>query len=283
MYRLNKAYLEITNVCNLTCPFCPGTRREKGFLSPVDFRLLAGRIRPHTRYLYLHLMGEPLLHPHLAQLLEIGAELDFSLMITTNGTLLPRQEPLLLASPAVEKVSVSLHSFSQGTQGPGPEEYLDGAFSFAEHFAQAGRRCALRLWNLAQQPDPAVTAFNDLVTDRLSRRFPRPWREDWQGTKLRQGVYLEWGERFDWPDLSAPQAGEAGFCRGLRDQVGILWDGTVVPCCLDHEGDIPLGNLYQQSLEEILSTPRARAIYDGFSQRRAVEPLCRRCGYRSRF
>ena len=118
MYRLNKAYLEITNVCNLTCPFCPGTRREKGFLSPVDFRLLAGRIRPHTRYLYLHLMGEPLLHPHLAQLLEIGAELDFSLMITTNGTLLPRQEPLLLASPAVEKVSVSLHSFSQGHRGP---------------------------------------------------------------------------------------------------------------------------------------------------------------------
>ena len=96
-------------------------------------------------------------------------------------------------------------------------------------------------------------------------------------------MYLEHGDKFDWPELSAPDGGETGFCYGLRDQIGVLCDGTVVPCCLDHEGDLALGNLFTQEMEEILASPRANAIYDGFSSRKAVEPLCRRCGYASRF
>ena len=100
---------------------------------------------------------------------------------------------------------------------------------------------------------------------------------------LFRSIFLEWGEKFDWPDLSAFESDRPAFCYGLRDQVGVLWDGTVVPCCLDHEGDVPLGNLYRQTLEEILDSPRARAIYDGFSQGKAREPLCRRCGFARRF
>jgi len=96
-------------------------------------------------------------------------------------------------------------------------------------------------------------------------------------------VYLEWCERFEWPDLSAQEGGGGGFCYGLLDQIGVLWDGTVVPCCLDHEGDIPLGNLFETSLDKILDTPRSRTIYDGFSQGRAAEELCRKCGYARRF
>ena len=116
----------------------------------------------------------------------------------------------------------------------------------------------------------------------MEAEFPKPWKEGRRGTGLAPNIYLEWGERFEWPDLDARE-GETRFCMGLRDQVGVLWDGTVVPCCLDHEGDIPLGNLYEQSLEDILNTPRARAIYDGFSRGRAAEELCRRCGYARRF
>ena len=96
-------------------------------------------------------------------------------------------------------------------------------------------------------------------------------------------VWLEEGERFDWPDMGAKDRGDSCFCRGLRDQIGVLCDGTVVPCCLDHEGDIALGNLFESELEEIMSTEKARRIYEGFTARKAVEPLCRRCGYARRF
>lgn len=283
MHTLQKAYLEITNICNLHCSFCPGTRRKAGSLTPEGFRILAQRIRPYTQYLYLHLMGEPLLHPQLEQILSITDELEARVILTTNGTLLPQRSGLLCGSPSVWKVSISLHSFEGNDFSSPLASYLEQCLSFARQCSQAGKRCVLRLWNLDGPQLAGANAQNQAILDQIARVFPPPWREDWQGTKLGPGVYLEWGERFVWPDLSQEQEEEQGFCRGLRDQIGVLWDGTVVPCCLDHDGDIPLGNLYQQSLEEILDGPRARALYDGFSQRRAVEPLCRRCGYRKRF
>ena len=160
---------------------------------------------------------------------------------------------------------------------------FDGCIAFARRAAQAGKRCALRLWNLDGEHTQGGNSCNEQILRRLEEVFPRPWKEGWQGTTLAPRVYLEWGERFEWPDLNADDQGQSGFCQGLRDHIGVLWDGTVVPCCLDHEGDIPLGNLYDGSLEDILSSPRARAIYNGFSQGRAAEELCRRCGYRRRF
>lgn len=282
MRQLKKAYLEITNVCNLSCDFCPGTRREPGFLSPEDFQTLAARLRPHTEYLYLHLMGEPLAHPQLEDILYRARGLDFKVMITTNGTLLGERGALLCGSPAVEKVSVSLHSF-EGNGGDGLPDYLEKCLLFARQAAEAGKKCALRLWNLDGADTQGANRQNGTILAALEEAFPGPWREGRRGTTLAPNIFLEWGEKFDWPDLSAGLSDGPAFCYGLRDQVGVLWDGTVVPCCLDHEGDIPLGSLYRQTLEEILDSPRARALYDGFSRGGASEELCRRCGFARRF
>ena len=284
MAGLKKAYLEITNVCNLRCEFCPGTRRKQGFLSPEGFEVLAGKLRPHVDYIYLHLMGEPLLHPQLSRLLEIAAELGFKVIITTNGTLLPRQAELLAQASAVYKISVSLHSF-EGNESHDTDlsHYLENTIAAVQKLSAAGKICALRLWNLDGETTRGANADNDDILARLEQAFPKPWKDNPRGASLGNKVYLEWGEKFDWPDLSAQEGTGGVFCYGLRDQIGVLWDGTVVPCCLDHEGDIPLGNLYEQSLEEILNSPRAKALYDGFSCRKAVEELCRKCGYARRF
>lgn len=275
---LKKAYLEITNVCNLNCSFCHGTGRERGFISVEAFRELAKKLRPHTDYLYLHLMGEPLLHPHLGELLAICGELGFHTVVTTNGVLLPEQAAVLLGAEALYKVSVSLHSFegNGGAEGPALTDYLDGVCAFAERAAAKGVIVSLRLWNGggAQGLNPAILRY-------LNARFPDPAPHR-TGLTLSPRLYLEYGERFDWPDPEGPERG-VRFCMGLRDQIGVLWDGTVVPCCLDAEGAIPLGNLFAEELDAILASPRARAIYDGFSQGRAVEALCQRCGYARRF
>ena len=274
---LQKAYLEITNVCNLNCSFCPGTRRAPRFLRVEEFRLLAGKLRRQTDYLYFHLLGEPLLHPELGALLRIAGELGFACMITTNGTLLPERGELLLEAERLRKVSISLQSF-EANPGGELEDYLSGCLAFARKAAEKGVFCELRLWNQG-----GLETLNPAIRERLEACFPLPWEESRNGWKLAERIWLDPGERFDWPDLDAPDRGERCFCYGLRNQIGVLCDGTVVPCCLDHEGDIPLGNLFTQELDEILASPRARAIYEGFSQRRAVEELCRRCGYRTRF
>lgn len=277
---LKRAYVEITSVCNLRCSFCPGTGREARFLSPEEFRLLARRLRPHAAYLYFHVMGEPLLHPELGTLLEIAAELGFRVCLTTNGTLLPRRADLLLSAPALHKLSVSLHS-AEGSGLPDLPGYLAAVWDFARSAAAGGVICALRLWNLGGRDarNEEIFAF---LTGRLGVHplsLPQPRAGSW---RLGERLYLEQAETFDWPDLTAPETGTR-FCLALRDQVAVLADGTVVPCCLDHEGDVPLGNLLTQELEEILGSPRARRIYEGFSRGKPSEELCRRCGFAKRF
>lgn len=274
---LKKAYLEITDVCNLHCAFCPGTKREKRFMTPAEFTVLAGKLRPHTDFLYFHLMGEPLLHPELEQLLRIAAGLGFRVIITTNGTLLPKRGELLLSSEAVHKINVSLQSF-EANEGGDLESYVNQCADFALRASEKGKICSLRLWNYN-----GLDSLNGEIKAVLSARFPLPWRESRGGLGLGERVWLEPGEKFDWPDLTAPDYGEACFCHGLRDQIGVLCDGTVVPCCLDREGVMALGNLFTEELDAILSGERARRIYDGFSQRRAAEALCRHCGYARRF
>ena len=273
----SRVYLEITNICNRACRFCPGTARQPGALAPEQFRLLAGKLRPYADYLYLHVMGEPLLHPQLPELLAIAGGLGFRAVLTTNGALLPQRQNALLQADALYKVSVSLHSF-EANDREDFGAYLAGCAAFGR--AARGRMIVnYRLWNLGQ----GEHARNEEILAALRAVFPEPWEQNTWGWRLEKGVFVQYGERFDWPDSSAPDRGEAGGCRALGDQLAVLCDGTVVPCCLDRDGALALGNLFEQELPEILASPRACALREGFAARRRAEPLCRRCGYAGRF
>ena len=272
-----KAYVEISNMCNLSCAFCPGTKRPSRRMSSEEFVHLAPKLRPYTRFLYFHLMGEPLCHPQLRNFLEIAHTYDFRVIITTNGTLLAKHQDKLLSAPALHKVNVSLHAFEANDLSVPFEQYLADCFAFGQQ--SKGRKLVVyRLWNQG-----GADQKNEEILDGLHKAFPDSWVTERQGTRLAERTYLEYGDKFDWPDLQAEEGDDAVFCYGLRDQLGVLCDGTVVPCCLDHEGDLALGNLFRQELSEILASPKARAIYDGFSRKKAVEALCRRCGYARRF
>lgn len=281
MRKLKRAYLEITNRCNLRCSFCPGTVRPLHDLTEAEFRLLAGRLRPGADYLYFHVMGEPLLHPLLMTFLDIAGELGFKVILTTNGTLLDRW-PGLAAHPALHKVSVSL----QALEGNGVTDfsgYLATVCDAVEQLAAGGKISVLRLWN--QGGD---CSRNGEILSYLETRFDqteldgRLWTAP-RSLKLGDHLYLEPGEKFEWPGTGGPEQAGPAFCLGLRDQIAVLSNGTAVPCCLDREGAIPLGNLFEQELEAVLDSPAARALYDGFSGRKAVHDLCRSCGYRTRF
>ena len=278
MKRFRKIYLEITNRCNLRCSFCPGTHRPPRVMEEQEFVFLLDRLAPWTDYLYFHLMGEPLGHPKLGRFLSLAGERGLRVILTTNGTLLPRQQETLLCAPSLHKVNLSLHAFEANDLAIPFETYLDGCLDFARA-AQGRKLVVFRLWN-----EGGAQEKNGEILRALEGGFPKPWTQERRGIRIGERIYLEHGDKFDWPDLSAPDGGEQVFCYGLRDQLGVLCDGTVVPCCLDHEGDIPLGNLFEQELDEILSGPRAQAIVRGFERGIAQEELCRKCGFaRSRF
>lgn len=277
----NRVYIEITNRCNLACDFCHGTKRPLGTMPPEDFRRIAERLRGETSYLYLHVLGEPLLHPQLKELLAIAGELGFRVCLVTNGTLLHKRREELLAAKSLHKVSVSLHSF-EGNGGAGDlPAYLQQVWDVCLPLSERGVLFALRLWNEGTAPrlNGAVEAF---LSQRIGRDVESLPRDARGNRTLRPNLFLERAERFGWPDLNAPESG-ANFCHGFSRQLAVLWDGTVTPCCLDSEGDIPLGNLLSQPLEEILQGERAAAMAAGFAARKPTEELCRRCGYARRF
>ena len=277
MKRFNKVYLEISNLCNLRCAFCPGTKRVPHRMTEEEFSALLPKIRPFSDYLYFHLMGEPLCHPLLSRFLELAGQAGFKVILTTNGTLLPKMQNVLLSAPALHKVNISLHAFEANDLAVPFKEYLRGCFAFGK---AAEGKCIIsyRLWNSG-----GADALNGQILDTMAQFFPRPWAEERRGPRLGQKIYLEYGDKFDWPDLTAADNGERVFCYGLRDQIGVLCDGTVVPCCLDHEGDLALGNLHETTMDAILETDRAKAIYEGFQKGKAAEELCRKCGYATRF
>lgn len=275
--RFRKIYLEISNVCNLRCSFCPGTKRPPKVMDEATFSALLPQLRPWTDYLYFHLMGEPLCHAKLDTFLRLASDAGFQVILTTNGTLLRRHQVMLLRAPGLHKVNVSLHAFEANDLQMPFAEYLDQCLSFGKA-AEGKVLVSYRLWNSG-----GLEALNGQILDAVERYFPKPWVHERRGIRIGQRIYLEHGDKFDWPDLSAQESQGAAFCYGLRDQLGVLCDGTVVPCCLDHEGDLALGNLLETPLETILDTPRAKAIYEGFSRGKAVEELCRKCGYAQRF
>ena len=274
----SKVYVEITNICNLSCSFCHGTKRAPRRMSAGEFRCVLEKLRGHTRYVYFHLMGEPLSHPELPELLSIAAETDMSCCITTNGFLLDKCAGTLLSAEQLYKLSVSLHSFEANRTCLTLEEYLDRVLDVALPLSRKGCIVALRLWN-----EGGENELNGRIKEQLRSRLGGDWQENRSGSlRLADRLYLENAAKFEWPDMDAPECG-VQFCRGLRDQIAVLCDGTVVPCCLDAEGDLALGNIFGQSLEEILETDRAAAFYEGFSNRRPSEELCRKCGYALRF
>lgn len=268
---LKKAYIEITNVCNLSCAFCHGTRRAPRLLPPEDFRLFAEKLRPLTPYFYLHVLGEPLTHPALDAILSVCDGLAAKVTLVTNGMLIEKAGVLLLTHPCLYKTAFSLHAFDPNFPHGDPEGYLSPILAFARA-AAPGVIVVYKFWN-GGAPGKSDPYFYRRLRETYGDFTPAR-----NGYRLAENVFLDAADRFSWPDLTADETPPA-FCIALRDQLAVLSDGTVVPCCLDADGAIPLGNLYTDDPAEILRSPRARAIVDGFSAGRPTEDLCRRCGF----
>ena len=245
-------------------------------MNKAEFAIILEKLREHTKFIYYHLMGEPLTHPMLPDFIKMAGEMGYKSIITTNGTLLNKRGDELL-SAGVHKVNISLHSFENGTE-ESFNNYINQIACFAEKAAHKGTIINLRLWN-----KDLDGGKNDIILDMLKEKIQGDWNNNTGGITIRKDIYLEWGERFEWPDSGAEIKGKRFFCYGLKDQFGILSDGTIVPCCLDSEGTISLGNIFKDDLNSVLKSKRAMDIVEGFKRGEATEELCKRCGYAQRF
>ena len=284
-----RAYVEISNICNLKCSFCPEVERKQQVMSPESFTTIAQQLEGLVDEVCLHLMGEPLNHPDLASIVQVCGQYKLPINLTTNGVLLMGQRKDLLLDPIVRQVNISVHSFEANFPSREVGPYMERVLNFA---AEAGIHrpdlyINLRLWD--QQPDSGPAPTNARIRHLLQERFAVDLSPASINIKRRKQVRLSgrlsvhFDSRFTWPSMDLPVRSQQGFCHGLGSHFGIHADGSVVPCCLDKEAVINLGNSFRTSLANILSGPRAQRMRTGFDQGVLTEDLCQRCPFIARF
>ena len=260
-------------------------------MSVEQFSSLAATIAPMTNEVVLHLLGEPLSHPELGGILAAAHKNALPINIVTNGLLLTGERVDLVLNSNVRQVSISLQSFSDNFPNQDPTNYVHRVKSFVDR-ALAHRPdmyINLRFWDL-EGTTPDQTNHNHDMRQIISEEFKFSWDDIKVDVRRRKNhrltgrLYLHFDSRFLWPSRDNEVQQESGFCHGLTGHFGIHADGTLVPCCLDHKADIPLGNVFTHSVEEILNSPRATAMRKGFEKNgQLAEDLCRRCGFITRF
>lgn len=289
MKRFKKVYIEITNVCNLSCNFCPKTKRKLKFMNKEDFSHIIKEVKPYTDHIYFHLMGEPTLNENIEYFLEESYKNNLKVNLTTNGTLLNKVSDKLINAKALRQINISLHSFEANEKTVEFEEYINNVTDFINKARENSNIiCSIRLWNMDNEDLKGANGLNNDILKMLENNLDLDFSlgkrlQESKGIKLKDKVYLNMAEKFEWPDADRLALGDEVFCYGLRNQIGILADGTVVPCCLDSEGTINLGSIFEKSFKDILEGERAKNIFEGFSNRKAVEDLCKKCGYATRF
>jgi radical SAM protein with 4Fe4S-binding SPASM domain len=284
-----RTYIEISNICNLQCTFCPEVERDKKILSTTDFRKILKQVLPHTEQVCLHLMGEPLAHPEFPGILKICEEEGAVIHLVTNGTYLSKYGfDTFLKSKAIRQINFSLHSFKDNFPGQDIRPYLFDILQFSREALTEKPELYInyRFWNLLDKSQ--MREENQDIIDHICEFFQVQVNERInvalnKSKNIVGRIYFHFDSRFEWPNYAHPEQGSKGFCHALSQQIGIHADGTVVPCCLDKEAGIPLGNVLTESFESILQTKRLNDMRDGFKNHILTEELCRKCTYIKRF
>ena len=284
-----KINVEISNICNLQCSFCPEVLRPKQMMTLDLFKKIIPQIAPLTELICFHLMGDPLVHPNLSEFISLCEEHKVKIFFVTNGVLLKPEHKNILTQKIFHQVNFSLHSFFDNHPGKDPSTYLNKIFTWTDFALQNNPDLYInyRLWNLQDTRGQATEnqKMLEAIQDKFSIKID-PTHINLKKNKsfpIQGRLYLHFDSEFTWPSLDLPVLGNVGTCYGLKNHFGILADGTVVPCCLDKEGAIPLGNMTTNSLTAILNSEKTLRIIDGFNKHVLHEELCQKCQYIDRF
>lgn len=280
--RFKKIYIEITNSCNLKCSFCIQNQRTPKFMSVQEFEYVLKEIKPYTKYIYLHVLGEPLSHPYLEAILQLCFEYGIQVNMTTNGTLLAKRKEILLNAKALRQINVSLHSFTQH-EHISTDTYLKEVFDTCDALAEKGVYISYRLWNMQNHilNDETKNLINKMKVYYPALDMEQEWKRN--SITLKERRYLHFEEVFAWPSLQADIVSTQGKCYGMKSMCAILSNGEVVPCCLDSKGDCSFGNIFNQSFSSILESEIVSVFTQNLENKKLTSELCQRCGYRTRF
>lgn len=286
MKLFSRIYIEITNSCNFNCSFCRKSNREIRFMTKDEFEKIVNEVNEYTDLIMLHIKGEPLMHPELKHILNSAKMAKLKVNITTNGSLLGKNIEAL-KSDSVRQLNISLHSINKDEiNNINFDEYISNIFNSVKILRENNPNIYIsyRLWNLK---DISENSENYNIIEALEKEYKiedlKTLAKENNFVELTSKVFLNQDIEFVWPSMDDDIVSDTGRCLGLKEQIGILSDGRVVPCCLDQDGNVTLGNIFKDSLKNILESDYAKEITNGFYSNKIIPELCKRCTYRLKF
>jgi len=263
MYK--KIYVEITNACNLSCDFCIKNQRELKFMSEKEFKIILEKLKNHTKYLYFHVLGEPLMHPKINEFINL-ASLSYKVNITTNGYLIEK----IKNNKNIRQLNISLHSYNS-KYNISLDDYLNHIFEVVDTLENTF--ISYRLWGNSSNVDKILNKLNEKYNTSLSKNSLK------KNNKLKDNIYLNKEGEFIWPSMNNNYYNENGKCYGLIDHIGVLVDGTIIPCCLDTLGIINLGNIFKDDISSLKDNKLCNEMVRGFKNNKKVHELCKKCKF----
>ena len=277
MKKFKKIYIEITNICNLNCSFCSKVNRKKESMDIDTFKNIIYKIKDYTDYVYLHVKGEPLLHPNIIELINICDKYNLKVNLTTNGILFPNLVDKLSQCKNLNKINFSLHSENN------INNYCEKIFESVEKLPNT-ITVIYRLWTLKNnQLDEKSTDIVNKISKyyNLSTEVVEKTKNE-NNIKIKSTIYVDKDNEFEWPNLNSQNESD-GYCFALKTQIAMLVDGTVDPCCLDNDGIIDFGNIKEKNMEEIINSNRFQKLKQSFQQKKPCEELCKKCRFKDKF
>lgn len=264
MYK--KVYIEITNNCNLNCDFCIKNTRPHKYMSIEEFKKILSKLNGYTKYLYFHILGEPLLHPKINEFIDIASK-NYKINITTNGYLTKN----IINNKHIRQLNISLHSYNEKYK-ISLNEYMNNIFNTIDILYKY-TYISLRLWTKSKYSESILEMINKRYNTNLKINTLK------NNTTITKNIFISINKEFIWPDLNNSYYNEIGTCYALTSHIGILVDGTIVPCCLDSKGIINLGNIYKDDLNDVINSKRYQTMLNGFKNNKKCEELCKKCKF----
>lgn len=265
-----KIYLEITNKCNLSCDFCIKNDRKIQTMTFEKFDYILEKLKLYTKYLYFHVLGEPLLHPKINEFINLAVEKGFNVNITTNGYLIDN----IKNNTNIRQINISLHSFNEKYKID-LSKYMENIFTVVDKLVLNGTYVSFRFWINSENNSEILK----LINKRYEKNIKLQDIKDNTAIEIKEKIYINQFHEFIWPDLKNDYYNEFGKCYALRDHIAILVDGTIVPCCLDSKGIIKFGNVFEDDIEDIHKSERYQSMFENFKNNVKTEELCKKCGF----
>lgn len=290
---MKKIYIELSDICHLACSFCPAPKGVRGVMSLEAFAHALDSALMLTKRIALHILGDPCALPNLANYLTLAHSKGAEIELVTSGAFFHKHRPQTLLSPPVYQLSISLEA---GIDNAIANYATKLAPLLAYHLQHPSCFLNLRVQDssLYQNPQALCTLLRQILPESIFTPTHHTHHQKFCHALSRNDIYTLFDEKgrirlwskafliikphFTWAGFATmPQKHKS--CHALKEQIGILSDGTIVPCCMDTQGAINLGNITTTSLQEALHSPRAVAMKNGFKTQRAVESLCQHCGF----